>query len=87
MNIEFIEKVIFEKEKHTPFKNISKFYDLLHKKYKLKGYHTDLYRKIVNFQIEFYGHSLNNISDYTSYDHMLLATRNKQRKYYRRNRD
>ena len=86
MNTEFIEKIIFENEKHTPFKNISKFYDLLHRKYKLKGYHTDLYRRIINFQIDFYGHSLNNISDYNTHDRMVLATRSRHRKYYRRNR-
>ena len=86
MKTEFIERILFEKEKHTPFKNIRWFYDLLHKKYNYKGYHTDLYRRIINFQIKFYGYSLGNIDSYTEDDRMRLARNHRHRIYYRKNR-
>ena len=89
MNTEFIEKIIFENEKNTPFRNIRVFYAILHNKYKLKGYHTDLYRKIINYQVDKYGHSLNDIHDYykDNIEINILRRRARSRENYRRNKN
>lgn len=57
MNNEFIERMIYECEKDNPFKNIKSFYKAIFDKYKVKP-SSDLYKKIVNYQIDFYGSSL-----------------------------
>lgn len=59
MNNEFIERMIFEREKDKPFRNIGTFYKYLLKEYKINNIDSDLYKRIMNYQIDTYGHSLN----------------------------
>ena len=59
MNNEFIERFIFENEKDTPFGNSSEFYKMLKDKYNIDRI-PDLYKKIVNYQLDYYGKTLIN---------------------------
>lgn len=62
MKNEFIENMIFEKEKDTCFGSSAYFYKHLKDKYKLSdtqpSVYGSLYRRIVNYQIKTYGRSL-----------------------------
>ena len=58
MNNDFIERMIYECEKDKPFKNIKLFYKEIYDKYKIKP-SSELYKEIMNYQIDIYGQSLN----------------------------
>lgn len=63
MNNEFLENFIFEKEKENNFASASYFYRTLAMKYKIKNtqkeLYSDLYKRIINYQVSKYGCSLN----------------------------
>ena len=55
------EELIFELYKDKPLK-VNNFRKLIKEKYNMKGY-FDLYRRIVNYQIQTYGIQLYNLQD------------------------
>ena len=83
--MKFIENFIFEIEKDTPFRNGIEFYKLLKDKYKLEKL-PELYKKIVNYQINKYGEALNNtklIDNNTRGECITKCVNARQRKYTR----
>lgn len=90
MTKDFIEKLIFEYEKDTPFNNVREFYKKINKTYHLKGNYTDLYVKIINYQINNYGMNLSYTiyNEKRNYESCLRDARNsRQRKYRWRKRE
>ena len=82
---EFIENFIFENEKDTPFRNGKEFYGFLRDKYKIDK-SPELYKKIVNYQINKYGEALNNtklIDNHTKGECITKCVNARQRKYTR----
>ena len=89
MNNDFIERMIYECEKDNPFKNIKTFYKTIYDKYKIKP-SSELYKKIMNYQIDIYGNSLNYDSKEKSYrnndDMRKITIRSNARRYSRKKR-
>lgn len=56
--VDFKENYIFEIEKNMPQNGIKKFYIKLREKYNYKENVSDLYRRIINYQIETFGKTL-----------------------------
>ena len=91
--VDFKEKLIFEKEKDLALESAEKFYKKLRDIYK---YNTDvkklsdLYRKIVNYQIKKYGAMVSdsdcNYGAFTHDEYCRLARSKHERKRSRRNR-
>ena len=62
MNKEFIENIIFENEKDNAFGNSNYFYKKLNVRYNIRATakdYSELYKRIINYQIKKYGRSLN----------------------------
>lgn len=59
--VDFKENYIFELEKNTPQNGVSKFTKKCIDKYGYKESVSDLYRKIVNYQIKTFGKTLEHI--------------------------
>lgn len=87
MKDEFIENIIFENEKDIPIRNSEIFYRKLRLKYKvLLKNKIELYKRIINYQINKYGHSLCNNYHKTLEEKRRLSINAKARRRYRKNR-
>ena len=83
---EFIENIIFENEKDKGFKNSYEFYKLLLSKYKIGKKIPDLYKRIINYQIERYGQSLDYVDKSFTYNEIKRINQNANaRRSYRLN--
>lgn len=87
MNNEFIERMIYEKEKDTAFNNSYDFCKKIREKYKIDYYLGDLYKRIINYQIDKYGASLQYVVENHSTEELIKLGRNaRKRSYGRRNK-
>ena len=86
MNNEFIERMIYEKEKDNTFNNSYDFCKKIREKYKIDYYLGDLYKKIVNYQIDTYGSSLHYLVDRHSTEDLYRLCRNARKRKYERKR-
>lgn len=82
--VDFKENIIFQNFKDTAFSSINQFKYLVYKKYHyIAG--SDLYRKVVNYQVDTYGTSLNRKDKKFTSEHCnMLANLARNRKYNRR---
>lgn len=82
-----IEELIFEMYKNQTLTSAKKFKNDIQKNFKNIDCY-DLYRRIVNFQIEKYGCALNtrNYEDYNKEECIQASIRAKQRRYDRKRR-
>lgn len=78
--VNFKEHIIFENEKNMAFKGIEEFKRIIYKKYKYIAT-SNLYRKIINYQVKNFGKSLNNEIDLPTHEEKirLNALANKRR--------
>lgn len=90
----FKEQVIFEKEKDLALGSSELFYRKLKYEYKLKNRpiaFSNLYRKIINYQIDKYGTTISDSDcDYgkhTKEERLKISRNIAQRIRYRKNRD
>ena len=87
MKDEFIDNIIFEKEKDIPIKNATCFYFKIKNTYKVyPSNRSDLYRRIINYQINKYGHSLQWGYKKSRDEKDRLSRNAKARKRYRKNK-
>lgn len=52
---EIKEKIIFENEKDNPFRNAETFRKKVKELYNIEADYSDIYRKIINYQLKKYG--------------------------------
>lgn len=87
MKDKFFEEIIFEKEKENTFDNSYDFFKKIREKYKIEFYLADLYKRIINYQVDKYGCSLQYLVDRHSTEDLYRLGRNaRKRKYERRNK-
>lgn len=84
MNNEFIDNFIFETEKDSYFTNINEFYGLLYKKYKIKEKKRDLYVKIKQYQLDFYGETLVDKDYFNTCEDLKRIHHNAKCRHYRK---
>lgn len=84
MKNEFIERMIFEKEKETSFNNSYDFCKKIRDKYKIDYYLGDLYKRIVNYQIDKYGASLQYVVETHNTEELIKLGRNASKRRYGR---
>lgn len=87
MNNEFIERMIYETEKDNTFNNSYDFCKRIRDKYKIDYYLGDLYKRIINYQIDKYGCSLQYLVERHNTEELIKIGRNaKERRHARRNK-
>lgn len=80
---EFKENIIFENEKNRAFKNNNEFKESINKKYKYTP-SSNLYRKIINYQIKKFGKSLDSEVCIPTHEEKIKSnSRANQRRYNR----
>lgn len=83
MKDDFIKRMIFENEKDTAFRSSGYFYKTIQEKYHIfSRCYSDVYIKIINYQIKKYGQAL----DYARDVYLNETGREKQLKVYKSRR-
>jgi len=79
MKDDFIKRMIFENEKDTAFRSSGYFYKTIQEKYHIfSRCYSDVYIKIINYQIKKYGQAL----DYARDVFISEGAREKSKKVY-----
>lgn len=87
MKDNFIDNYIFEKEKDLPVKNATCFYFKIKDVYKVyPSNRTELYKRIINYQVKKYGSSLQYGYRKTKEEKERLSRNARYRKRYRLNK-
>ena len=80
---EFKENIIFENEKNVGFKSVTEFKENVYKKYKYAA-SSNLYRKIVNYQVKTFGKNLDGEFILSTHEEKIKSnSRANQRRYAR----
>lgn len=80
---EFKENIIFENEKNRAFKSSEEFKEIVNEKYKYAA-SSNLYRRIINYQIKKFGNSLNSEVYYPTHEDKIKSNDNANKRRYAR---